>query len=243
MKRCRYLLLVLLVALILPAAAQDSPAEPTPVGPQSITVEVQAEDGLRLSGDYYATGNDAPAVLLLHQLYTTRTSWRRVVGPLVDAGYHVLAVDLRGYGQTRGSIDWSKAQRDTQTWLDWLAEQPGVRADSLLVMGSSMGANLALVGCAESEGCAGAVAIAPGLNYFGVRTEDAVTSGIEAMLIYGDRDSRPARAVPQMVELAEAAGLDTLTTLVYARREHGMDLFAFEPDLLPAIIDWLDARR
>jgi pimeloyl-ACP methyl ester carboxylesterase len=238
----RYLTLFsLMILLAFPAAAQDTPTEPT--GPQPVVVEVRADDGQRLSGDYYAAGDDAPAILLLHQLYTTRTSWRWVVGPLLDAGYHVLAVDLRGYGQTRGTIDWGKAQIDTQTWLDWLAEQPGVRAESLLVVGSSMGANLALVGCAEAEHCAGAVAIAPGLNYFGVRTEDAVTSGIDALLIYGDRDSRPARAVPQMVELAEAAELDTLTTLVYGRREHGMDLFTFEPDLLPAIIEWLDARR
>ncbi len=238
----RYMtLFLLIILLVFPAAAQDTPTEPT--GPQPVSVEVRAHDGQRLSADYYAAEDNSPAVLLLHQLYTTRTSWRWVVGPLVDAGYHVLAVDLRGYGQTRGGIDWSKAQIDTQTWLDWLAEQPGVRAESLLVMGSSMGANLALVGCAEAERCAGAVAIAPGLNYFGVRTEDALTSGIEALLIYGDRDPYPARDVPQMIELAADAGLDTLTRLVYARREHGMDLFTVEPDLLPAIIEWLDARR
>jgi pimeloyl-ACP methyl ester carboxylesterase len=44
-----------------------------------------------------------PCVLLLHGFPELAYSWRKVIMPLADAGYHVLAPDQRGYGQTTGS--------------------------------------------------------------------------------------------------------------------------------------------
>lgn len=41
-----------------------------------------------------------PAVVLLHGFPDTHMVWRKQVGPLVNAGYRVLAPDLRGYGQS-----------------------------------------------------------------------------------------------------------------------------------------------
>ncbi len=43
-----------------------------------------------------------PCVLLLHGFPELAWSWRRVMGPLAAAGYHVVAPDLRGYGRTTG---------------------------------------------------------------------------------------------------------------------------------------------
>ncbi len=45
---------------------------------------------------------DRPGVLLLHGFPELAYSWRRVMRPLADAGYHVFAPDLRGYGRTTG---------------------------------------------------------------------------------------------------------------------------------------------
>jgi pimeloyl-ACP methyl ester carboxylesterase len=44
-----------------------------------------------------------PVVLLLHGFPELAYSWRKVMLPLVAAGYHVIAPDLRGYGRTTGS--------------------------------------------------------------------------------------------------------------------------------------------
>jgi pimeloyl-ACP methyl ester carboxylesterase len=41
---------------------------------------------------------DGPPVLLLHGFPELWRSWRHQLGPLADAGYRVLAPDLRGYG-------------------------------------------------------------------------------------------------------------------------------------------------
>ena len=47
---------------------------------------------------------DRPVLLLLHGFPELAYSWRKIMVPLADAGYHVLAPDLRGYGRTTG---WS----------------------------------------------------------------------------------------------------------------------------------------
>jgi pimeloyl-ACP methyl ester carboxylesterase len=43
-----------------------------------------------------------PAVLLLHGFPELAYSWRKVMRPLDEAGYHVIAPDQRGYGRTVG---------------------------------------------------------------------------------------------------------------------------------------------
>ncbi len=45
---------------------------------------------------------DAPMLLLLHGFPELAFSWRRVILPLAEAGYRVVAPDLRGYGRTTG---------------------------------------------------------------------------------------------------------------------------------------------
>lgn len=45
---------------------------------------------------------NAPLVLLLHGFPELAWSWRKIIGPLADAGYRVAAPDLRGYGRTTG---------------------------------------------------------------------------------------------------------------------------------------------
>jgi len=43
-----------------------------------------------------------PSVLLLHGFPELAYSWRKVMLPLADAGYHIIAPDQRGYGRTTG---------------------------------------------------------------------------------------------------------------------------------------------
>ena len=43
-----------------------------------------------------------PCVILLHGFPELAYSWRKILKPLADAGYHVIAPDQRGYGYTEG---------------------------------------------------------------------------------------------------------------------------------------------
>jgi pimeloyl-ACP methyl ester carboxylesterase len=43
-----------------------------------------------------------PCLLLLHGFPELAYSWRKVMGPLAAAGFHVVAPDQRGYGRSTG---------------------------------------------------------------------------------------------------------------------------------------------
>ena len=47
-------------------------------------------------------GRDRPCLLLLHGFPELAYSWRKIMLPLAEAGFHVVAPDQRGYGRTIG---------------------------------------------------------------------------------------------------------------------------------------------
>ena len=92
--------------------AGDAQTPPAPIGPYSADVLpagirsrfVENINGLRmhvLEAGFSPKGR--PAVLLLHGFPELAYSWRKVMGPIAAAGYHVFAPDVRGYGRTSGT--------------------------------------------------------------------------------------------------------------------------------------------
>ena len=64
---------------------------------------VDGINGLRmhiLEAGYEASGR--PLLLLLHGFPELAYSWRNIIAPLAEAGFHVVAPDQRGYGRTTG---------------------------------------------------------------------------------------------------------------------------------------------
>lgn len=224
---------ILLWALAFPASAQDVPPTATPAPIPTTEVEIAAPDGLPLRGIYYSPHADAPAVLLIHQLYVTQRSWNFLVTPLTEAGFNVLTIDLRGYGRTGGRINWQAARSDITTWAAWLDEQPGVQ--SVAMVGSSMGAVLAADGCFRYEPCTRAVAISPALNYYNVGIKDALEGDLPLLVIYADRDRYPARDMEDIVALAG----DDLTLFTYSGRSHGIDIFKLDSTLSATVATYL----
>src|SRR5258708_33049254 len=53
-----------------------------------------------------------PCLLLLHGFPEIAYSWRKIMVPLAEAGFHAVAPDLRGYGRTTG---WSANYDDDLT--------------------------------------------------------------------------------------------------------------------------------
>ena len=73
----------------------------------------------------------APAVILAHGFPSLGYSWRRIIPALVDAGYHVLAPDQRGYGgssrpQDIDAYDITALTGDLVSLLDDIGAQRAV---------------------------------------------------------------------------------------------------------------------
>ena len=62
-----------------------------------ITHRFVETNGIRMHIAEQGTG---PLVLLCHGFPESWYSWRHQIGALADAGFHVVAPDMRGYGQT-----------------------------------------------------------------------------------------------------------------------------------------------
>jgi pimeloyl-ACP methyl ester carboxylesterase len=66
------------------------------------------------------------AVLLLHGFPELAYSWRKVMLPLANAGYHVIAPDQRGYGRTTGWDDSYDADPDPFRILTMVRDSIGL---------------------------------------------------------------------------------------------------------------------
>ena len=163
-----------------PAAPAETAAAPTetavaPVG-MAERVTVEAADGRLIQATLLTplTSGAAPGVILLHMLGDDRTVWGEVglAADLVDAGYAVLAVDMRGHGETGGAQDWALAADDlARVWDDFAARDTVDEARTAIV-GASIGANMALGLGADRPEVRGVVLLSPGLDYRGVTTAD-----------------------------------------------------------------------
>lgn len=240
--KSKLLILLLSLLLVMPVIAQDdlepeTTPEPLPIPAQVITID--AEDGLDLVADFYLVDPARPTVILLHEIYTDRTSWQPLLLPLIANGYNVLAPDIRGrWGETLGAINWFSAVEDVAVWFTWLREDAGVNPEAIHTLGSSMGSTLAIEACGHDDFCRSAIAISPGWSYYRVGIEDTVALQ-PVLAIYAERDRWPALGVPQMQEVAP----ETFITLSYEGNAHGMDLFTNEQEsIVVAVIEWLNSH-
>ena len=79
------------------------PEEGTPVeGIDGFVHRYSTGNGARI---HYVVGGSGPAVLLLHGFAYTWEDWRRLLRPLADKGYTVIAPDLRGMGYSELTKD------------------------------------------------------------------------------------------------------------------------------------------
>ncbi|WP_144637814.1 alpha/beta fold hydrolase [Bordetella genomosp. 13] len=108
----------------------------------------EGADGVRLAGDSW--GNpDGPLVLLQHGGGQTRHAWKRTGQTLGAAGYHAVAFDARGHGDSDWAPDGAYSQdlmvRDLQCVVAALGNRRPV------LIGASMGGGTSLVAAGERQ--------------------------------------------------------------------------------------------
>lgn len=235
--RNRIALALALVSLGFPLAA----------GAAGRKVEVRAPDGVALAATVWSAERPGPGIVLFHMCNSDRSAWSGLGEKLAARGFHVLALDYRGYGESGGVRDQQDPAHQqriiTEQWpgdadaaLAALLAQPGVDRERLGAGGGSCGVNQAvqlarrhpevrtvvmLAGNADRAG-RDFLAANPWLPLFAsaARDDGGAVEGMKWLIGYS---SNPAN---RMVE--------------YEKGGHGTQMFAVHADLEPAIVDWFE---
>jgi dienelactone hydrolase len=205
------------------------------------TVSLRAADGTVLSAVWHPPSQPAPAVLLVHMLSRSHREWDQAAQALSAAGFAVLALDLRGHGESSGGFADGLApmQQDVQAGLDWLKARPEVLSGRVGIAGASLGASLAVIAAASDGSVRSVALLSPGGEYRGVRCEASMRKfadrGGAAMLVAATGDPYALRTARQFSGMG--SGPRDLR-VVDGTTAHGTRLLEASPELLPALVDW-----
>jgi alpha-beta hydrolase superfamily lysophospholipase len=212
-----------------------------------LVVQKVTSDGVTVTLEYLNVEGAAPrgGVVLVHMLGRTRADWEPLTETLISKGLEVVALDLRGHGQSvsggpeYGSFDteqWLGCANDIRAALDYLAEQV---SGKYFLIGGSIGANLVLIEAADDPRVAGVVMLSPGLDYHGVQPGEYATDYGErpALLVAALDDDYSAKSVGTLAELLYAP-----ETKIYPSGGHGTHLFGTRPEVRKLIADWLEKQ-
>lgn len=111
---------------------------------------IQSEDGLSLHGVTIPASADAHEwIMLVHGYDSDYTQLLGLAKTYHALGYHVLAIDLRGFGKSEGDYITfgAKESADINAWIDALCElDPGC---AVILHGLSLGAASSLIASSE----------------------------------------------------------------------------------------------
>ncbi len=136
MMKSRIILLICICLFTLPVFAQDDGryVEPEALAdPEGAFTEV---DGLQI---YYIEMGDTddPTVILVHGFAGSTFTWRDTIAPLVEAGYHVVALDLPPFGLSDKAIPEDYTRSSMAATLAGLMDT--LEIESATLVGHSMG--------------------------------------------------------------------------------------------------------
>lgn len=211
-------------------------------------------DNIKIAADFYNIQNPISWCILIHMMPATKESWQEFARELQRKNYASLAIDLRGHGESDGGAsgylnfsdqEHQKGILDVEAAVDYLIKERKVAPDKIILIGASIGANLALryVVNPSADGKT-AVLFSPGLNYKGIKTEPLVKNlkaGQKVFFISAKDDKRSggnnAKMNQKLYDLTPA-GVEKQIK-IYEAGGHGTDILKSRPELKDKIIEFL----
>ncbi len=209
----------------------------------------ETKDGIRIAANWNGSGKDHFTAILLHMMPATKESWVGLEHKLNEAGISSLAIDFRGHGEStigaRGRLDYklfsdSEHQakiNDIMAAVSWLGKKD-VFLENLVLIGASIGANLAIQFLAEHPEVPSAVALSPGLDYRGIVTMPLVKAlqrNQNLFLAASDDDPESYNAVQKLNEISLAK---TKLRLLH-HSGHGTTMFDKNSEFMEELVQWV----
>ncbi|MEM7347691.1 MAG: alpha/beta fold hydrolase [Chloroflexota bacterium] len=233
----------LLLLILFLSACSETVVPPSPTPDPLLTdttpkpIDLTAEDGIALKATYYPQlSGPAPALLLLHMLNSNKEAWSGFALKAQEAGYVVLALDLRGHGESGGGQDFPAMSLDVDAALAWLTGRSEVDGERIGMAGGSLGANIALRSAANRPEVKSVVLLSPGLTYQGLTTLDALAiyGRRPLMLVAAEQDTYAADSSRELN--IQALGQHQLQ--IYPNADHGTNLLQVQAGLTPMMLAW-----
>jgi hypothetical protein len=223
-----------------------------PAGTSRTDVSFVTTDGLTLTGFVTAVSDaqrqpgqtaTSPGVVLVHQFMRDDEQWGVLPETLAEAGYTVLAFNLRGHGDSDAYdnpladllTDSSGAPRDVEAALSFLGTLDGLDPTRLGLVGTSIGANL--TAAASVRGIAATyVTLTARLSAVEILAEGPAVDLASVFYIVAENES-PQNADAQTMFDMTAKPRDLL--LVQGTSDHGIALLDNHDEVTVRIIAWL----
>jgi len=235
----------LAAALLLLLAGAGTAAADSVTGTPAV---LAAPDGAKLAATYYSAGRPGPGILLCHQCNMDRQSWNGLAEKLAKAGFHVLTIDYRGFGESAGARhndlpNDQRAKLVQQVWpgdLDvaykYLAAQPGVTGVTG-AGGASCGVNNSIQLSRRHPEIKSLVLLSGNTDKAG-RDHLKTKSSPPLLLAAADDDGNAV----QLMEVLDASSDNPTNRFVeYKTGGHGAAMFVPHPELPDQIVAWYDA--
>ena len=214
----------------------------------SSVVTLKAPDGTTLKATYYPAGKPGPGLVLLHQCNGERSAWGPFAQAAARRGYHVIALDYRGYGESEGErfdTFQQQAQLTAEKWngdvdaaYTWLTAQPAVDKGRIGAAGASCGVNQAVLLARRHPQVKTVMLLSGGITQPG--REHLRDSPWLPVLAAASHDD--GNAVDTMRWILGWSRNPKNRLVEYRAAGHGTDMFAAEKGLEPLLLDWLDAN-
>lgn len=184
-----------------------------------------------------------PVVMLLHDYGIDRRDWSVFIPDLVNEGYHVLAIDLRGHGQSAGGRATSartimqSGPLDVQPAFEWITSQQNSQHHNISIIGVGMGADIAYL-CAGrfAKYLRAAVVISP--SYNPVTYGSVLDMQPENVLFCVTRTGKNGKS-RMAAETLSNFTQHRKKVVVYESSAHGLGMFYAHPDIREEIFAWL----
>ncbi|MBN1809089.1 MAG: alpha/beta hydrolase [Planctomycetes bacterium] len=254
MRICPFLFTVpALAVLLLPCGCSSKDVSPPP--PSAESFSCSTDDGWLISGSFFpAPPASAPAsrvLLLLHMLGRDRSTMLPLVDAAVRSGIPCCSIDLRGHGEStsrNGSPstvsafspgpDFLAMQNDVSAALGFLKDSKGFQSSQVVIIGASIGANVALLCASSDKSIPAVVLLSPGVVFRGVGTLTPAASygSRPLMLVSAADDEYSASSVTRIVAAMPQANASVRS---FDSGGHGTDLFRSQSALPGEIVDWI----
>ena len=232
--------LILLVAALRPATGE--PVTGTPAS-------FPAPDATKLAATYYSGDKPGPGILLFHQCNKDRSSWNTLAEKLARAGFHVLTMDYRGYGESGGKrhLDLPDNERvrtvnevwpgDVDAAFAYLRAQPGVQ-QVYGAGGASCGVNQSIQLSRRHPEVKSLVLLSGNTDKAG---RQHLKSKSSPPLSIAVADDDADGAVEIMAWIDASSGNPTNRFVEYKTGGHGTEMFKPHPELQGEIVAWYEA--